>query len=491
MKFVAVDLGASSGRLMVGRWDGRRFSLEELHRFANGGVSVQGSIDWDVLRIWSEIQSGLMKYRARFGDSPAGIGVDAWGVDFGLLDKRGRLLGNPSCYRDPRTNGVPEKVFARVSEAEIFAATGVQTMQINTLFQLASMAMAGDPKLECAETLLMIPDLFNYFLCGERAVEYTEASTTQMYKLGARDWDREMLRRVGIPERILTRVVQPGTVLADVSRDVLEMCGFAKTFPVIAVGSHDTASAVASIPNLDEGSAFISSGTWSLMGVELDAPVINERTLGLNYTNEIGAAGKVRFLKNIAGLWLVQECRKAWALEGSEYGYNELTVMAAGAEPFAAVIDPDAFLEPGAMPERIATLCRETGQSAPETPGSIVRTCLESLALRYRQVLESLESVTGSRIETIYIVGGGSKNALLNRFVAEATGRTVVAGPAEATAVGNLLVQALGAGEIEGLEGLRAVVRNSFELERIEAPGAAPEWDRAYEKYLKIVSARA
>ena len=228
-----------------------------------------------------------------------------------------------------------------------------------------------------------------------------------------------------------------------------------------------------------------------LDGRGVDAPVINERTLGLNYTNEIGAAGKVRFLKNIAGLWLVQECRKAWALEGSEYGYNELTVMAAGAEPFAAVIDPDAFLEPGAMPERIATLCRETGQSAPETPGSIVRTCLESLALRYRQVLESLESVTGSRIETIYIVGGGSKNALLNRFVAEATGRTVVAGPAEATAVGNLLVQAMGAGEIEGLEGLRAVVRNSFELERIEASDAAPEWDRAYEKYLKIVSARA
>jgi rhamnulokinase len=299
------------------------------------------------------------------------------------------------------------------------------------------------------------------------------------------------LDALGLPTRLLGEVVAPGTKLGGLLEEIRETCGLGET-PVFATASHDTASAVAAVPAAGETPwCYISSGTWSLMGVELDAPVINERTLGLNYTNEIGAAGKVRFLKNIAGLWLVQECRKAWALEGSEYGYNELTVMAAGAEPFAAVIDPDAFLEPGAMPERIATLCRETGQSAPETPGSIVRTCLESLALRYRQVLESLESVTGSRIETIYIVGGGSKNALLNRFVAEATGRTVVAGPAEATAVGNLLVQAMGAGEIEGLEGLRAVVRNSFELERIEASDAAPEWDRAYEKYLKIVSARA
>jgi rhamnulokinase len=286
-------------------------------------------------------------------------------------------------------------------------------------------------------------------------------------------------------------VVTPGTLLGGLLDEIRETCGLGET-PVFATASHDTASAVAAVPAAGEAPwCYISSGTWSLMGVELDAPVINEQVLALNYTNEIGAGGKIRFLKNIAGLWLVQECRRAWALEGTEYSYNELTVMAAGAEPFAAVIDPDAFMEPGAMPGRIAALCRETGQEPPKTPGSFVRTCLESLALRYRQVLESLESVTGSRIETIHIVGGGSKNALLNRFVAEATGRTVVAGPGEATAVGNLLVQAMGAGEIEGLEGLRAVVRNSFELERIEAPGAAPEWDRAYEKYLKIVSARA
>src|ERR1039458_1437823 len=279
MKFVAVDLGASGGRLVVGPWN------------------VSGSVEWDVLRLWTEIESGLMKFKARFGDAPAGIAVDAWGVDFGLLDKHGRMLGNPTCYRDPRTNGIPEKVFARVSEAEIFAATGVQTMQINTLFQLAAMAMADDPRLECAETLLMIPDLLSYFLCGEKQVEYTEASTTQMYRLGVQGrpggWDREMLRRVGVPERILPRVVAPGTVLGEAGGDVLEMCGFAQAFPVIAVASHDTASAVASIPGLDAESAFISSGTWSLMGVELDAPVTSERARELGFTNEGGCGGSI------------------------------------------------------------------------------------------------------------------------------------------------------------------------------------------------------
>ncbi len=294
MKFLAVDLGASGGRVMVGAWDGRGFELEELHRFANGGVTVRGGVEWDVLRLWSEIQIGLRMYAAKFGGAPAGIAVDAWGVDFGLLDKAGRLVGNPTCYRDPRTNGVPAKVFAKVRRRRFLHAPGVQTMQINTLFQLA--AMEGDSRLERAETLLMIPDLFAYFLCGAKSVEYTEASTTQMYRLGTGDsaggWDNRMLRRVGIPERILPGVVQPGTVLGDVSADVLEGCGLSGKVPVIAVASHDTASAVASIPGLDEGSAFISSGTWSLMGVELDAPVTTERARELGFTNEGGCGGK-------------------------------------------------------------------------------------------------------------------------------------------------------------------------------------------------------
>ena len=322
MKFVAVDLGASSGRVMAGAWDGRRFALEELHRFANGGVTVRGSVEWDVLRLWQEIQTGLMKYKARFGDAPAGIAVDAWGVDFALLDRGGRLVGNPACYRDPRTNGMPAKVFAKVSEPEIFRSTGVQTMQINTLFQLA--AMEGDARLERAETLLMIPDLFSYFLGGEKAVEFTEATTTQMYRLRAGglsgDWDREMLRRMDVPEQILPEVVEPGSVLGEVSGEVLEACGLAGRIPVIAVASHDTASAVAAIPELDTESAFISSGTWSLMGVELDAPLTTERARELGFTNEGGCAGKTLLMWNMTGLWILQECLRQWEKEGKGTG---------------------------------------------------------------------------------------------------------------------------------------------------------------------------
>ena len=489
--YLAFDLGAESGRAMLGKLAGGRLELEELHRFPNQPVRLPDGLYWDAHRLFHEIREGLRVAGRGRGLKLDGVGVDTWGVDFGLVDGRGELVASPRHYRDPRNNGMMERTFATVPRAEIFRQTGLQFMQFNSLFQLNAIKLSGAPALEAASRLLFAPDLLSYWLSGVEKNELTITSTSQFWNPAEARWATELLDALGLPTRLLGEVVAPGTKLGGLLEEIRETCGLGET-PVFATASHDTASAVAAVPAAGETPwCYISSGTWSLMGVELDAPVINERTLGLNYTNEIGAAGKVRFLKHIAGLWLVQECRKAWALEGSEYGYNELTVMAAGAEPFAAVIDPDAFLEPGAMPERIATLCRETGQSAPETPGSIVRTCLESLALRYRQVLESLESVTGSRIETIYIVGGGSKNALLNRFVAEATGRTVVAGPAEATAVGNLLVQAIGAGEIEGLEGLRAVVRNSFELERIEASDAAPEWDRAYEKYLKIVSARA
>ena len=478
--YLAFDLGAESGRAMLGKLSGGRLELEELHRFPNQPVRLPDGLYWDAHRLFHEIREGLRVAGRGRGLKLDGVGVDTWGVDFGLVDGRGELVASPRHYRDPRNNSMMERTFATVPRAEIFRQTGLQFMQFNSLFQLNAIKLSGAPALEAASRLLFTPDLLSYWLSGVEKNELTITSTSQFWNPAEARWATELLDALGLPTRLLGEVVAPGTKLGGLLEEIRETCGLGET-PVFATASHDTASAVAAVPAAGETPwCYISSGTWSLMGVELDAPVINERTLGLNYTNEIGAAGKIRFLKNIAGLWLVQECRKAWALEGSEYGYNELTVMASGAEPFAAVIDPDAFLEPGAMPERIATLCRETGQSAPETPGSIVRTCLESL-----------ESVTGSRIETIYIVGGGSKNALLNRFVAEATGRTVVAGPAEATAVGNLLVQAMGAGEIEGLEGLRAVVRNSFELERIEASDAAPEWDRAYEKYLKIVSARA
>jgi rhamnulokinase len=484
MKFVAVDLGASSGRLMVGRWDGRRFSLEELHRFANGGVSVQGSIDWDVLRIWSEIQSGLMKYRARFGDSPAGIGVDAWGVDFGLLDKRGRLLGNPSCYRDPRTNGVPEKVFARVSEAEIFAATGVQTMQINTLFQLASMVLVGDPKLEVAETLLMIPDLFNYFLGGEKAVEYTEATTTQMCMPATRDWARGMLRRLDIPERILGRIVQPGTVLGNVGGDVLEMSGIGGKVPVIAVASHDTASAVASIPGLDEGSAFISSGTWSLMGVELDAPVTSERARALGFTNEGGCGGSTLLMRNITGLWILQECLRQWEKEGKGCGWDEVIAAAKAAAAFRSILLPNAaeFGAPGNMLEAIRRYCRASGQPVPETVGEFARCCFESLSLAYWSTLEALRDLTGREIHTLRVVGGGCLNTFLCQMTADACGCAVVSGPAEASALGNVMLQAVAVGELPDIAAGRASIGESLELVTY-APRRGDGWTEAQMRY--------
>jgi rhamnulokinase len=488
--YLAFDLGAESGRAILGKLSAGRLELEELHRFPNQPVRLPDGLYWDALRLFHEIREGLRLAGRGRGLKLDGVGVDTWGVDFGLVDARGELVASPRHYRDARNNGMVERTCAVVPRAEIFRQTGLQFMQFNSLFQLNAIKLSGAPALDAASRLLFVPDLLSYWLTGVQKNELTIVSTSHLWNPSESRWAWELMDALGLPKRLLGEVIVPGTRLGGLLEEIRETCGLHAT-PVFATASHDTASAVAAVPAAgDSPWCYISSGTWSLMGVELDAPVINERVLGLNYTNEIGAAGKIRFLKNIAGLWLVQECRRAWALEGTEYSYNELTAMAAGAEPFAAVIDPDAFMEPGSMPERIASLCRETGQDAPRTAGSIVRTCLESLALRYRQVLESLESVTGSRIETIYIVGGGSKNALLNRFVAQATGRTVVAGPAEATAIGNLLVQALGAGEIEGLEGLRAVVRNSFELERIEAASAAPEWDRAYEKYLKIVSAR-
>ena len=487
--FLALDLGAESGRAIIGSLASGRLQLEELHRFANQPVRLPDGLYWDALRLFHEIREGLRLAGRVRGLKLTGVGVDTWGVDFGLLDSYGELISNPRHYRDHRNNGMMERTFAQVPRAEIFRQTGLQFMQFNSLFQLNAIRHSGAPGLDAAARLLFTPDLLSYWLSGVQKNELTIASTSQFWNPAEARWATELFDSLGLPKRLLGDVVLPGTKLGGLTDEIRDACGLGDT-GVYATASHDTASAVAAVPaSGDAPWCYISSGTWSLVGLELDAPIINDKTLALNFTNEIGVDGKVRFLKNIAGLWLVQECRRAWALEGTEYSYDELTVMASGAEPFASVIDPDSFLEPGSMPARIAELCRKTGQSVPQTPGAFVRACLESLAFRYRHVLESLEGVAGARIETIHIVGGGSKNALLNRFVADATGRTVVAGPAEATAIGNLLVQAIGAGELDGLSGLRAVVRSSFELERIEAKGASPEWERAYQKYLKLVNA--
>ena len=484
--YLAFDLGAESGRAMLGTVTADRIAVEELHRFPNTPVRVFHALYWDTLRLWHEIQRGLAIAGRERHLSPAGIGIDTWGVDFALLGPDGALADNPRHYRDARTNGVMEKVFAVVPRAEVFAQTGIQFMQLNSLYQFYALKLAGSPALACARTLLFTPDLLNYWLTGVARSELTIASTSQFYDPRKKTWATDLLERLGLPAHILPEIVEPGTRLGPLLPSVAEAAGL-DTVPVYATGCHDTASAVAAVPAEGGNWCYISSGTWSLMGAELDEPVINEQVLAQNLTNEIGAAGKVRFLKNIAGLWPLQECRRAWALDGAEHSYEELVRLASESKPFSAIINPDAFPEPGDMPHKIAEHCRASGQKAPETPGEFTRTILEGLALRYRQVLESLETLVGHRFDVIHIVGGGARNTLLNQFVADSTGRTVVAGPSEATAIGNVLIQAMGAGDLGGLGEARALVRRSFPLETYR-PKSAADWEQAYRRYESLVS---
>jgi rhamnulokinase len=481
--FLAVDLGASSGRVLLGRWDGSRFQLEEMHRFANGPVNVLGHLHWDVLRLWSEIQDGLARSASQIGAPLSGIGVDTWGVDFALLDRAGGLLGDPYHYRDGRTNGVPEQVFGKVSRDRIYQRTGIQFMQINTLFQLYSMVQAGDPQLEMADTLLMMPDLFHYWLTGQKAAEYTIASTSQMLDCQEQGWAVDMLAEVGIPASILPSLVPPGTVIGDIRPEVNDEIGLRQKVSVIAPGSHDTASAVAAIPELDGESVYISSGTWSLIGIEAAEPVINESALALNFTNERGVDGTVRLLRNMAGLWLLQESRRRWQVEGRPCTWDELLSLAERAAPFRSLVDPDAadFLSPGDMPAAIRSYCRRTGQPEPADVGAVVRCCLESLALKTRWVLEALESLVGRRLEVIRMVGGGSRNWLLCQFTADACERPVVAGPVEATALGNIMIQAISGGYLGNLSEGRQAVADSIERRTYE-PRSGVSWQAAYDQ---------
>jgi len=483
-RYLAFDLGAESGRAALGTLEGQKLTLEELHRFPNTPVRVLSALYWDTLRLWQEIQHGLAVAGRERRIRLDGIGVDTWGVDFALVGQDGNLIENPRHYRDARTNGMLEAVFQVVPREEIFAHTGIQFMRINTLYQLYAMRLAGSRALACARTLLMMPDLFNYWLTGAAKTEVTIASTSQFYNPRLERWAVELLDRLLLPKTILPDIVQPGTQLGPVLAEVAESCGLSAT-PVYATGCHDTASAVAAVPASGDSWCYISSGTWSLMGVELDAPVIEARTLALNLTNEMGAGGKTRLLKNIAGLWLVQECRRAWALGGKEYSYEELAAMAGDAPAFSAIVDPDAFLEPGEMPAKISAHCSAAGQKPPDSVAATVRTIFEGLALRYREVLESLEALLGRKLEIIHIVGGGSRNRILNQFVAEATNRTVIAGPSEATIMGNILIQAMGAGELGGLSEAREIVRRSTTLETF-TPQRKADWDAAYGKFLSF-----
>ncbi|HUQ92458.1 MAG TPA: rhamnulokinase family protein [Bryobacteraceae bacterium] len=470
--FLAFDLGAESGRAMLGALANGKLHLEEVHRFPNQPVRLPTGLYWDTLRLFHEMQQGLGA--AAKGRQLSGIGVDTWGVDFGILGSDGALVDNPRHYRDSRNKGQMERTFAVVPREQIFAETGLQFMQINSLFQWHAMKLQDSPALKVADTLLFIPDLLNYYLTGVRRAELTIVSTSQFYNPTQKCFASGLLNRLGLEPGILPPIVNPGTLLGPLRESDI---------PVFAVAGHDTASAVAAIPAKGDGNwCYISSGTWSLMGVEVPQPVINDPCLALNFTNEMGVEGRVRLLKNIAGLWLWQEVRRTWQIEGTNYSYDDMSQLAAVARPFVAILQPDAFSEPGNMPAKIAHYCRQTGQKPPETHAEICRVILEGLALRYRQVLESLEALLGRKLTRIHIVGGGSLNVVLNQFVADATQRLVIAGPSEATAAGNILVQALGAGLLSDLREIRETVRLSFPVTTFEPRKPGP-WDDAYARF--------
>jgi rhamnulokinase len=489
VSFLAVDLGASSGRVMDCRWDGDRFGIEELHRFPNGGVRFASSLQWDVLRIWSEIQSGLQKSRALAGGVPAGIGIDAWGVDFALLDEHDRLLGNPYHYRDVRTHGVPDALNSTMNGRELFQATGVQTMEINTCFQLASMVLQRDELLGNAHTLLMIPDLFQFLLSGEKRAEYTEATTTQLYDLRARCWSHETLEKLALPPRIFPEVVLPGTVLGSLLPGVQAECGLSSGFPCIAVASHDTASAVAAIPDLDANSVLLSSGTWSLMGVTASEPNLNEEFFRGGFTNEGSADGKVLLLKNMTGLWILQECVRLWKAAGMHLAWSDVEEAASKAPAFRCFIDPSAseLQSPQDMCVAVERYCAKTGQPVPRTVGEMARCAFESLSFAYRDVVDSLERVTGRKLEVVRVVGGGCLNRFLCQMTADACGREVVAGPVEAAALGNAMVQAVTTGHLKDLAEGRAALKRSVEY-RSYLPARGSSWQDAFERYKSIVA---
>ena len=484
--YLAIDLGAESGRALLGRLEDGRLSLEEVHRFPNAPVRVGDGLYWDVLRIFGEVKVGISKAGERAGISS--IAVDSWGVDFGLLDRDGELLSNPRNYRDPRTEGVMEEAFGIVPKEEIYAKTGVQFIRFNTLYQL--LAMRGSPLLEAADTLLLIPDLINYWLTGEKACEFTNATTTQLYDTEAGDWARDLAKAMDVPGRLFPPIAQPATKLGPLLPEVVEETNLPNTPAVVTAASHDTASAVVAVPAEGEDFAYISSGTWSLVGVELPGPVVNDAALAANFANEGGFGGTTRFLKNVTGLWLLQECRRTWAGEGQEYSYEELARLAEEASTDGPLVDPDhpAFLAPGDMPARIRRFCEGTGQRPPGGPAEMARCVFESLALKYRYVIGQAEDLTGRKVRKIHVVGGGSQNALLCQLTADAAGLPVVAGPVEATAVGNVMVQAFARGEVGSLAEIRTVIRRSFETETYE-PADTEDPAGLRERFSRIVAA--
>ncbi len=482
--YLAIDLGAESGRAIVGTFDGGRLSLREAHRFPNTGVRRGGGIHWDMPALFDEVRRGISAAASLFGDNLVSVGVDTWGMDYGLLDEEGELMGLPYQYRDSRTAGIRDSVLERLGKDFLYEQTGIQHLEINTLYQL----LAEPPeRLVDTSRLLFIPDLLHYWLTGMESTERTFASTSQLYDVRNRDWAYTLLDAVGLPSHMLGEILDAGESLGPLLPEVAKETG-ARGVNMVLPGTHDTASAVAATPGGEDAWAFLSSGTWSLLGIETSGPVMNERAKEFELGNEVGVLGTVRPLKNISGLWLIQQCRATWEAQGHVYSYADLTRMAGEAAPFSAIIDPDnaSFLSAGDMPARVASFCASTGQAAPSTRGEVVRTVLESLALRYRMALEAIEGITGNRIDTLHIVGGGAQNRLLNQFTANAVGRPVVVGPVEATGAGNVLMQMVADGEIASLAEGREIIRRSFELSTY-SPLETDEWGGAYERFQGVL----
>jgi rhamnulokinase len=490
--YLGIDLGAESGRVIAGIWNGKTIKLEELHRFPNGPVMLANTLRWDVMRLWGEIQNGLAIAGQKYGKSIVSMGADTWGVDYVLLNRRGEMLGQPYAYRDARTDGIIQRTLKKISRKEIFAQSGLQFMQFNTLFQLIAHQQQSPETLEAADVLLLTPDFIHWALCGSRVVEFTNGTTTQCLHPTKRTWSLDLLKKLGIPTHIFPKVVPPGTRLGSLRPSVAERTGLGQV-DVVAPPTHDTASAVAGVPTANTGKsnwAYISSGTWSLMGVEVQKASLSERTLEFNMTNEGGLDGTYRLLKNIMGLWLVQRCKRAFDARGREFGYGELEALAGKARPLRSIVNPDdsRFLNPPNMPKAIQDFCRETGQPVPKTEGELVRCALESLALRYCQVLGWLEELTGNRMEVIHIVGGGSRNHTLNQFAADACQRPVVAGPVEATASGNVLVQVRSSGELGTLAEMRNVIRKSSQVRTFD-PKPNLAWENAAARFAAFAKA--
>ena len=490
IKMLAIDLGASSGRGIIGTFDGEKITLEENHRFPNEPVMVAGQFTWDIVRILHEIKTSIRKCANSEDNDIASIGIDTWGVDFGFLDKKGHLLSNPVHYRDLRTVGIPAYSEDFVSSDEVYDITGIQVLELNSLYQLLAVKK-NDPEIfDIAADMLFVPDLLNYFLTGYKQTEYTIASTSQLLDAKKRDWSYELIEKFGLPEKLFSNVVKPGTVCGSFLPSLSEEFGGLNP-KVISVAAHDTGSAVLAVPAKSEKFIWISSGTWSIMGTETKDPVISEKSKEYNFTNEGGYGDTIRFSKNITGLWVEQESKRQWEREGEKISFAELAEMAAEAEPLRCFIDTDdaRFATPGNIPKRIADYCRETGQFVPQTKGEIVRCILESLAMRYRYTVECIDEMCGERIPAINIVGGGTKEEQLSQFAATACGRPVYAGPVEATAIGNIAAQAIALGAIKDMWEAREIIANSFEIKEYQ-PEADKKaaWDEAYGRFLKLIN---